>query len=87
MARELTVTEEEMRQAALEALGLVEDDDTDTRSVKEWAGFLGISEWMARTKIRKAVEAGTMERRPKRQRRSDGRLVTVPGYRLVKQDD
>lgn len=88
MARkELTVTEEEMRQALREVLRLVEDTDPNTRSVKKWAEFLDISEWMMRKKVREAIEAGIMERRPIRQRCSDGRLITVPGYRLVKQDD
>lgn len=87
MARELTVTEEEMRRAALEALGLVENDDPNTLSVKKWAKLLDISEWKARKKIREAVEAGKMERKPIRQRGSDGRLVTVPGYRLVMKDE
>lgn len=87
MARELTVTEEEMRQALREALELVENDDPNTRSVKKWAEFLGISEWLMRKKIREAVEAGKMERRPIRERCRDGRLITVPGYRLVVKDD
>ena len=87
MARELTVTDDELRQALREALGLVENDDPNRRSVKKWAEFLDISEWLARKTIREATEAGTMERKPIRQRCSDGRIITVPGYRLVTKDD
>lgn len=87
MARELTITEEEMCQALREALNLVEDTDPDSFTVKELAETLGISEWKARKSVRDAVEIGTMERLPLRRRRSDGRLFTVPGVRLVTKDD
>ena len=87
MDRELDATSDELRQAVREALGLVENDDPNRRSVKRWAEFLGISEWLARKKIRDAMEAGTMERKPIRQRCSDGRIITVPGYKLVTKDD
>lgn len=83
MARELTVTEEEMRQALREALHLVEDDDPNSFTVRELAEMLEISEWTARQRVRDAIEAGTMERISLRRRRADGRLYTVPGVRLV----
>jgi len=87
VARELDVTQEEMRQALREALHLVEDTDPNTHTVAELAELLDISEWTARKSVRDAIEAGTMERVPTRRRRSDGRLFTVPGVRLVVKDD
>ena len=87
MDRQLDATSDELRRAMREALGLVENDDPNRRSVKKWAEFLEISEWLAREKIRAAVAAGAMERKPIRQRCSDGRIITVPGYRLVTKDD
>jgi len=76
-----------MRQALREALHLVEDTDPNTFTVVELAKLLDISEWTARKHVRDAIEAGTMERVPLRRRRSDGRLFTVPGVRLVMKDD
>jgi len=87
MDRKLDATDAELAQALREALGLVEDTDPNTHTVAELAKLLDVSEQTARKSVRDAIEAGTMERVPTRRRRSDGRLYTVPGVRLVKQDD
>ena len=87
MDRQLDATSDELRRAMREALGLVENEDPNTFTVAELAKLLDISEWTARKHVRDAIEAGTMERVPTRRRRSDGRLFTVPGVRLVMKDD
>jgi len=87
MDRELDATSDELRQAVREALGLVENEDPNTHTIAELAELLDISEWATRKHVRNAIKAGTMERKPTRRRRSDGRLYTVPGVRLVVKDD
>ena len=85
--RQLDATDDELHQALREALGLVEDTDPNTHTVAELAKLLNVSEQTARKSVRDAIKAGTMERKPTRRRRSDGRLYTVPGVRLVVKDD
>ena len=85
--RELGATDDELRQALAEALGLVPNDEADVFTARELAELLGIGLWAARSRANAAVEAGTMERVQVRRETRDRRVVPVMGYRLVEREE
>jgi hypothetical protein len=69
--------------SALESAGIDERDDQDAITPTELADLLGIDRQAAARRLRKMVKLGKATQTRKRVAVSDGRVQSLPAYRLV----
>lgn len=86
MDRELSVTEDEIRQRLAEVLGFADivEDDPDALTVAQLCELFGCSEPTAKKRAEAAVRQGKMKRLKVRRPDSRGRKVIMTVYKLIK---
>ena len=84
---ELDISAKALNEAWMQALGLCEtiDESDDVRTTAELAEKYGRSPSTIRARIRAALKAGTVERVKTRRMTTDGKVQSVPAYRILRE--
>lgn len=79
------ITRDEWLHALNEAGFHDEKHDPDAVTAPEFAALMGLARLTAERRLKRLVEVGQATRVYKRTLRSDGKPITLPAYRLIKQ--
>lgn len=78
------ITRDEWLAALNEAAQPLPPEETDTMSAVELAKMFGVSRHTMNFRLERLMEMGKAERTTKRIRRTNGSVITVTAYRLIK---